>query len=188
MVHPRRPRDSQSGREKWSDERFQARAEEPLGTDSHRNISKRSSEYWLLIEHNNTKHFLCPIRSQSQNSLDRLEIVWWESLPRGSSARAWKLSLRLFSQPDWLPLGLRGCTTTWNFLISRARFMEKVNTTQKLPLSFSKWLYRFVVMKNFVTMATWSNYFSSLLTKKLRQRIHDCVEINSMFQTGVHCG
>ena len=27
----------------------------------------------------------------------------------GSSARAWKLSSRLFSRPDWLPLGLRGC-------------------------------------------------------------------------------
>ena len=30
-----------------------------------------------------------------------------ESVPRGSSARAWKLSSRLFSQPDWLP-GLQG--------------------------------------------------------------------------------
>ena len=28
---------------------FQAMAEEPLGTDSHRTISKRSSECWLLI-------------------------------------------------------------------------------------------------------------------------------------------
>ena len=28
---------------------FQARAEEPLGTDSHRTISKRSSECWLLF-------------------------------------------------------------------------------------------------------------------------------------------
>jgi len=31
-----------------------------------------------------------------------------EYVPRGSSARAWKLSSRLFSQPDWLPLGLQG--------------------------------------------------------------------------------
>ena len=54
-----------------------------------------------------TKHFLCPIRSQY--SLDRLEMVLWESVPRGTSARAWKLSSRLFSRPDWLPLGLRGC-------------------------------------------------------------------------------
>ena len=38
-----------------------------------------------------------------------------ESIPRGSSAHAWKLSLRLFSQPDWLPLGLQG----W----FRARFL-----------------------------------------------------------------
>ena len=58
------------------------------------------------IGHNNTKHFLCPIRSQ--HSLDRLEMVQWESVPRGSSISAWKLSLCLFSRPDWLPLGLQG--------------------------------------------------------------------------------
>ena len=27
----------------------------------------------------------------------------------GSFARTWKLSSRLFTRPDWLPLGLRGC-------------------------------------------------------------------------------
>ena len=59
------------------------------------------------IGHNNTKHFLCPIRSQ--HSFDHLEMVWWESVPRGSSACAWKLSSHFFSQPDWPPLGLRGC-------------------------------------------------------------------------------
>ena len=47
--HPRRPRGSQSGRVKRRDESFQAWAEEPLGTDSHRTISKRSRECWLLI-------------------------------------------------------------------------------------------------------------------------------------------
>ena len=56
------------------------------------------------IGHNNTKHFLCPIRSQ--HSLDRLEMIRYkESVTRGSSARAWILSSRLFSRP----LGLRGC-------------------------------------------------------------------------------
>ena len=33
------------------------------------------------IGHNNTKHFLCPIRSQ--HPLDCLEMVRWESVPRG---------------------------------------------------------------------------------------------------------
>ena len=47
--HPRRPRGSQSGREKRRDERFQVRAKEPLGTDSHRTISKNSSRRRLLI-------------------------------------------------------------------------------------------------------------------------------------------
>ena len=59
-IHPRRPRGSQSGREKGRDESFQARAKEPLamGTDSHRAISKNSSGYRLLIGH---KKMLCII-------------------------------------------------------------------------------------------------------------------------------
>ena len=57
-VHPRRPRDSQSGREKRRDESFQGWAEEALGTDSHQTISKRSSEYWPLI---GRKKMLCII-------------------------------------------------------------------------------------------------------------------------------
>ena len=63
-AHPRRPRGSQSGREKWRDESFQARAEEPLGTDSHRAISRRSSEYWLLTGHKKCFVLLCPIGEQ----------------------------------------------------------------------------------------------------------------------------
>ena len=58
------------------------------------------------IGHNNTKHFLCPIRSR--HPLEFLEIVRWESVPRGSFARIWKLSSHLFFRPDWLSLGLRG--------------------------------------------------------------------------------
>ena len=62
--HPRRPRGSQWGREKRRDESFQSWAEEPLGTDSHRTISKRSSECWLLIGHKNCFVLLCPIGEQ----------------------------------------------------------------------------------------------------------------------------
>ena len=68
--------------------------------------TKRTQEMCSPIGHNNTKHFLCPIRSR--HPLEFLEIVRWESVPRGSSALTWKLSSRLFSRPDWLPLGLRG--------------------------------------------------------------------------------
>ena len=42
-FHPRRPRGSQSGWKKRRDERFQARAEEPLGTDSHQTISGQAN-------------------------------------------------------------------------------------------------------------------------------------------------
>ena len=62
--HPRRPRGSQSGREKRRDKIFQAQVEQPLGTDSHRTISKRSSECWLLIEHKKFFILLCPIGEQ----------------------------------------------------------------------------------------------------------------------------
>ena len=62
--HPRRPRGSQLSREKRRDESFQAQVEEPLGTDSHRTISKRSSECWLLIGHKKCFVLLCPIGEQ----------------------------------------------------------------------------------------------------------------------------
>ena len=40
---------------------FQAQAEKPLFTDTHRTISKRSSEYWLLTGHKKCFVLLCPI-------------------------------------------------------------------------------------------------------------------------------
>ena len=63
-THPRRPRGSQSGREKRRDESFQVSAEEPLGTDSHRTISKNSSGCRLLIGHKKCFVLLCPIGEQ----------------------------------------------------------------------------------------------------------------------------
>ena len=63
-LHPRRPRGSQSGREKRWDESFQVRAKETLGTDSHRTISKNSSGCRLLIGHKNCFVLLCPIDEQ----------------------------------------------------------------------------------------------------------------------------
>ena len=56
------------GREKRRDESFQARAEKPLGTDSHRTISKRSSECWLLIGHEQCFVLLYPIGEQHLRS------------------------------------------------------------------------------------------------------------------------
>ena len=63
-MHPRRPRGSQSGREKRWDESFQVRAKETLGTDSHRAISKNSSGCRLLIGHKKCFVLLCPIGEQ----------------------------------------------------------------------------------------------------------------------------
>ena len=58
------PRGSQSGREKRRDESFQVWAKEPLGTDSHRTISKDSSGCRLLIGHKKCFVLLCPIGEQ----------------------------------------------------------------------------------------------------------------------------
>ena len=62
--HCRRPRGSQSDREKRRDESFQVRAKEPLGTDPHRTISKNSSRSRLLIGHKNSLYYC----AQSANS------------------------------------------------------------------------------------------------------------------------
>ena len=86
---------------------------ESIAVTSCTNSRKELRRCCSPIGQNNTKHFLCPIRSQ--HSLDCLEMVRWESVPRGSSACVWKLSSRLFSRLDWLPLGLRG----WS--VSRVR-------------------------------------------------------------------
>ena len=64
LRHLRRPRGSQSGREKRQDESFQVRAKEPLGTNSHRTISKNSSGCRLLIGHRKCFVLLCPIGEQ----------------------------------------------------------------------------------------------------------------------------
>ena len=60
LPHPRRPRGGQSGGQKRRDESFQVRAKEPLGTDSHRTMSKNSSGCRLLIGHKKC-FVLCPI-------------------------------------------------------------------------------------------------------------------------------
>ena len=74
-------------------------SQKPSCTNSRKELRRCCSP----IEHNNTKHFMCPIRSK--HSLDRLEMVRRESVPRGSSAQAWKLSSRLLTRPDWLAPG-----------------------------------------------------------------------------------
>ena len=62
--HPRRPSGSQSGREKRREQSFHVRAKEPLGTDSHRTISKTSSGCRLLIGHKHALYYC----AQSSNS------------------------------------------------------------------------------------------------------------------------
>ena len=93
---------------------------------------KRTQEMCFPIGHNHTKHFLCPIRSWYP--LEFLEMVWWESVPRGSSAHTWNLSSRLFSRPDWLPLGLRGCCSPWLGTIRQSIFCAQSGAGNRLTV------------------------------------------------------
>ena len=63
-LHPLQPRGSQSSWEERRHKSFQAWAEEPLGTNSHRTISKWSSKCWLLIRHKKSFELLCSIDEQ----------------------------------------------------------------------------------------------------------------------------
>ena len=60
------PRDPGAvGLEEKARRKFQTRAEKPLGTDSYRSISKRSSESWLFTGHKNALYYC----AQSANSI-----------------------------------------------------------------------------------------------------------------------
>ena len=86
FSHPRRPRGSQSGREERRDESFQVRAKEPLGTDSHRTISKNSSGCRLLIGHKKCFVLLCPIGEHISMSSFRVFVHDGYGLDHGLSS------------------------------------------------------------------------------------------------------
>lgn len=76
----RGPSGSQSSRMKRRDESSEAwapfTAEEPLCSDSHQTIFKRSSECWLLIWHKKCFVLLCPIGEQYLLSSPYLPGLW----------------------------------------------------------------------------------------------------------------
>ena len=84
LQHPLRPRGSQSGRKKGRDERNTGETVRRLGT---------------IIQ-----SIFCA-QSGVGIRLNFWTVVRWQSVPRGSFARTWKLSSRPFSRPDWLPPG-----------------------------------------------------------------------------------
>ena len=88
--------------------------------------TKRTQEMCSSIGHNNTMHFLCPIRGR--HPLEFSEMVRWESVPRGSSALTWKLSSRLFSLRDWLPLDLQG----WYISIFKSLVLKLIFIVKQL--------------------------------------------------------
>ena len=88
--------------------------------------AKRTQEMLFADWARDTKHFLRSIRRR--HPLQFFEIVRWESVPRGSFARTWKLSSCLFSRPDWLPLGLRGWSAPSSLnLVCVTRYRDLTN-------------------------------------------------------------
>ena len=114
MTHPRRPRGSQTGREKRRDESFQVRAKEPLGTDSHRTISKNSTGCWLLIGHKNCSVLLCPIDEQfllsSFRESYRTAIVSMTNAPK-KCTQSGKFQFDIKSRSDFKVLSARKLNT-----------------------------------------------------------------------------
>ena len=134
---------------------------EPDKPWSYTNSRKELRRNCSPIRHNiNTKYFLCPIRRQ--HLLEFLEIVRWESVPRGSFARTWKLSSRLFSRPDWLPLGLRG----WHHVYVK-RQTQICTTWPRFPfacrLLFIISTHKLVVSRNFLSIGIGLSCFYLLI-------------------------
>ena len=76
----------------------------------------------------------CLLPSQNVKlGFSRVVVQLWESVPRSSFARTWKLSCRLFSRPDWLPQGLRGWAS-----VCRRRRRRRMQSRRNLPY----WLHR----------------------------------------------
>ena len=72
--------------------------------------TKRTQETCIIVLLGTIIQSIFFVPNQEPASAWILEMVRWESVPRGSFARTWKLSSRLFTRPDWLPLGFRGKT------------------------------------------------------------------------------
>ena len=72
---------SRQGRKERRDKRFQARAEKPLGIETHNTMSKRSNKWWLLIGQKNALYYC----AQSANSIS------WVLLQFQNEACLWNL-------------------------------------------------------------------------------------------------
>ena len=126
------------------------------------------------IGHNNTKHFLCPIRSR--HLLEFLEIVRWESVSRISSALTWKLSCRLFSRPDWLPLGLRGWCMVETIEIILILYTARTHHSSKRMVPQKTW-----VLENFGTISKSEKQLWSI--SKSHFQVILCLEVLNFFKS-----
>ena len=130
-VHPRRPRGSQSGREKRRDESFQVSAEEPLGTDSHRTISKNSSGCRLLIGHEKCFVLLCPIGEHISMSSFRVFVHEGYCLDHGLSTLCTKEMHAVRKLSVWYKIPIWSSSLTLSnareLFRTISKFMKRMN-------------------------------------------------------------
>ena len=124
---------------------------ELLCTNSRKELKRNCSP----IGHNNTKHFLCPIRSW--HPLEFLEIARRELVPRALSPVL--ENFRRALSPDWLPLGLRGCVILSKVPLLTSLFFDKKWVPEKARLIFSSSKYcrdrKCYSFKNCVALLPW---------------------------------
>ena len=146
-------------------------------------LTKKTKENCSPIGHNNTKHFLCPIRSRHPREF--MEITRWGSVPRGSFARTWKLSSHPFSRHDWLLVGLRGWqgpeTTRRNL---RFFFREQVGEIMLMTSSLTKILLsKGTVWKE--VQCHWEYHLVERCTMSIKEGQEPTLEVH---QTAKHDG
>ena len=125
MYHPRRPRGSQSGRE------FSLQAKEPLGTDSHRTVSKNSSGCRLLIGHKKSFVLLCPIGEHTSMSSFRVFVHDGYCLDHGFSSLCTKEMHAVRKPSVWYKIPISSNSLTLSnaseLFWTISKFMKRMN-------------------------------------------------------------
>ena len=140
-THPWRPRGSQSGWEKRPDESFHYRAKEPLGTNSHRTISKNSSRCWLLIGHKKCFVLFCPIGEHISMSSFCVFVHNGYCLDHGLSSSCTKEMHAVRKLSVWFKIPIWSNSLTCQMQANSS----ELNFYQPYPSSWREWILLLLV-------------------------------------------